>query len=287
MKFLKLVCLITLILSCTITAISPEIYLSSTTIKQGNTLKVTLKNKELIPKSIALFDTYFPLYKQSENTYIAYIGIPNIQPTGTYTLTIAYPTPNTFQNLTHAITVTDAQFQRTTISLPPQKRTLAKKRTQLSDEAQLIRSHFATVTSLKFSDGPFISPTEGVVSSPFGAYRVYTGVGASSRHQGIDIANKKGTPVIAPNHGHVRLATAFESHGNTLIIDHGIGILTIYNHLDQLLVQAGDWVQKGQVIGTIGDTGITTAPHLHWGMSIHNTRVSPTQWIEDSTLTSP
>ena len=100
-----------------------------------------------------------------------------------------------------------------------------------------------------------------------------------AQYKGLDIANKRGTVIRASNGGRVTLAKSMDAHGKTILIDHGHGISTIYCHMDSIKVKQGDWIKKGQVIGTIGSTGIASGPHLHFGLSVNDVRVDPTFWI--------
>ncbi len=139
------------------------------------------------------------------------------------------------------------------------------------------------VTPERFWDGPFLRPSQGAVSTIYGVQRYYNGVFADDYyHRGVDYAAGYGTPVIAPAAGQVVLvdyeANGFEIHGNTIGLDHGQGVLSIFLHLSDITVQAGQRVEAGQAIGTVGSSGISTGPHLHWGLYVHGTAVDPVPW---------
>ena len=134
-----------------------------------------------------------------------------------------------------------------------------------------------------FASDPFILPTQGKFSSTFGAKRTYNGE-TQWQHVGLDIANIKGTPIVAPNSGKVVLIESLKEHGNTIIIDHGFGVLSVFNHMSKINVAKNQVVSKGDSIGEIGDTGIATGPHLHWGLSVQNVRVDPLFWINHTEL---
>ncbi|WRH76720.1 MAG: M23 family metallopeptidase [Sphingobium sp.] len=129
------------------------------------------------------------------------------------------------------------------------------------------------------SDGwrqDFIWPVEGRISGKFGSQRVYNGT-PGSYHSGLDIARPAGTPFVAPADGVVTLAAAtpFTLEGHLLMIDHGMGLSSAFLHCSELLVEVGDLVRQGQVIGKIGATGRASGPHLHWGMKWNAARVDP------------
>lgn len=121
----------------------------------------------------------------------------------------------------------------------------------------------------------FDIPLKGTISSNFGNQRIFNGV-PKSPHSGTDIAALEGTPVKAAGDGYVVLnGSNYFYGGNMLILDHGMGLQTIYMHLKKAAVKEGEYVKKGQVIGYVGKTGRATGPHLHWGASLNNVRFRP------------
>ncbi len=123
-------------------------------------------------------------------------------------------------------------------------------------------------------DGPFLQPLEGRITTQFGQIR-YINDQESGRHSGLDIAAPLGTPVMASNSGVVVLARFLHVTGNTVILDHGLNLFSSYSHLDQIDMKVGQPIRKGQVIGTVGNTGFSTGPHLHWAVSIGGVFVEP------------
>ncbi|MCX7669106.1 MAG: LysM peptidoglycan-binding domain-containing M23 family metallopeptidase, partial [Anaerolineae bacterium] len=117
-------------------------------------------------------------------------------------------------------------------------------------------------------------------SSPFGSRRTYGNASGLSAHAGEDYAAAPGTPVLAPAAGRVVLAEELFVRGNAVILDHGNGVFTGYWHLASLNVRAGERVAVGQMLGTVGSTGLSTGPHLHWELRIGGIAVDPLQWVE-------
>lgn len=132
----------------------------------------------------------------------------------------------------------------------------------------------------KLWQGKFVMPVDGRLTTAFAGIRYINNVLSSSRHSGIDLAAPLGTAVQAANDGKVTLAASkLLSTGNTIVIDHGMGLFTSYYHLNTMNVKVGDTVDKGDIIGTVGTTGFSTGPHLHYAVSIYNTYVDPYQTL--------
>lgn len=121
---------------------------------------------------------------------------------------------------------------------------------------------------------PFQRPRESVITSQFGTGRLFNGV-VRSRHLGVDFRGAIGADVHAANRGVVALVDTFHLAGKLIYLDHGLGVVTAYFHLSETLVAPGDTVQRGQLIGRVGDSGRVTAPHLHWASRYGAIAVNP------------
>ncbi len=124
----------------------------------------------------------------------------------------------------------------------------------------------------------FLWPTAGAVVSPFG-YRVHPIFGDSRLHTGADIGGAYGAPVVAGDFGTVAFAGAMGGYGNAIVVDHGGGIATTYNHLSVFAVVSGQQVARGETLGSVGCTGYCTGPHLHFEVRVNGTPVDPMPYL--------
>ncbi|MGB9736416.1 MAG: M23 family metallopeptidase [bacterium] len=125
---------------------------------------------------------------------------------------------------------------------------------------------------------PSIWPVRGFITSGFG-WRINPITGGKEFHEGVDIATQLGNPIKAPANGIVSYAGWETGYGNTIIIDHGYGVTTLYGHLSKIDVKVGEMVKRGQVIGDIGDTGFSTGPHLHYQVMVNGVPVNPMRYL--------
>jgi len=150
---------------------------------------------------------------------------------------------------------------------------------RVDKEHQRLQELYAQMTPDRLWQGRFRIPLDGArTGSNFGRRRVLNGQ-PRSPHTGVDFPAAAGTPVRATQAGRVVLAEPLFFSGNTVILDHGLGIFTLYGHLERILVATGDVVNAGAEIGKVGATGRVTGPHLHWGLTIDGARVNPLQIV--------
>ncbi len=151
---------------------------------------------------------------------------------------------------------------------------------RVEEDQEKMKAIYDTVTPEVLWKGKFIMPLKGVTTGGnFGRRRVLNGE-ARSPHAGVDFPAATGTPVYAAQSGRVVLAENLYYSGNTVVIDHGYGIYTLYAHLSEIAVKAGDPVEASAEIGKVGATGRVTGPHLHWGLTIDHARVNALQIVQ-------
>ncbi len=141
-------------------------------------------------------------------------------------------------------------------------------------EVELTMAVYSEPASHWLGHGKFIMPVKDRIKRNFGERRIFND-GFLSRHRGIDILSPAGTPVRASNSGKVALARDLYYSGNTIIINHGIGLFSIYCHLSKVCAEEGESIDKGEIIGYTGSTGRVTGPHLHWGFKMFDKYIAP------------
>ncbi len=213
----------------------------------------------------------------NNDTYYAIVGIPlSIKP-GTHPLTIE----TAEQVKTLPIVVNDKAYRTQHLTIKNKRKVSPNEEDmkRISAEFKKIRAVFKQWRDVENIDLNFVVPTQGVKSDSFGARRFFNGQ-PRKPHSGMDIAAPEGTPVLSATTGKVALTGDFFFNGNSVFIDHGRGVITLYCHLDTIEVNEGDIVEKGTLIGTVGKTGRVTGAHLHWTVSLNNARVDPSLFLE-------
>lgn len=173
-----------------------------------------------------------------------------------------------------SLTVKSAVFPVIELTLPEEKVFLSPEDQKKADgEAEKLNSIWQ-IASERLWQGNFIMPVENIISTMFGTTRIINKKKVSL-HRGLDIKGKEGEAVKASNRGRVVLAEELFFGGNTIILDHGQGIYTIYMHLSKFSVKPGYVVSRGEIIGSVGSSGRASGPHLHFGIKVLNISTNP------------
>jgi hypothetical protein len=245
--------------------ISPKI------IRQGDAFIIKLsgiKNSDMPTATVAKNSIHFSLC--GEGCFVGLGAISLDARTGTYPVKVKAGKKR--KNLT--LTVRKAAFQKITMTLPEDKVIVSPGDMEIiKEENNRLKSLFLSVSG-RLWDGAFLIPIDNAISTFFGTKRIMNKTWTSI-HRGVDIKGLEGEEVRASNNGRVVLAQELFFGGNTIILDHGQGIHTVYMHLSKFRVDCGASVSKGDVIGLIGSTGRSTGPHLHFGVKISNISVNP------------
>lgn len=150
---------------------------------------------------------------------------------------------------------------------------IIRERREMDD----VFNSFSEVTGMELV---FAAPTEGIMSSSFGLKRILNEQ-PRSPHSGMDIAAPEGADIKAPAAGVVAATGDYFFNGNTVMIDHGQGLITMYCHMSRIDVEPGQQVERGELLGKVGQTGRVTGAHLHWGVSLNDARVDPALFLAE------
>ena len=213
----------------------------------------------------------------SQNTQEAVLAAPVLQEVGVYPLEFLQ---NGEVVLSLPVRVASGDYARENINLSPETSKLLDPALTTA-EAEHIETLCRPFEAVKRWNGPFRSPVaDPTQTSAFGTLRSYNGGPYGSFHRGQDLRGTVGTPITAPADGVVVLAEPLTVRGDTVILRHGLGVCSVYNHLSEIGVKEGDAVTAGTLLGEVGDTGLVTGPHLHWEVRVLGVPVSPAGWVE-------
>ncbi|MFQ5355719.1 MAG: M23 family metallopeptidase [Mariprofundaceae bacterium] len=251
-------------------------------IKQGGLLTIDIPiPRQTKSLTAEVFDKTWPYHLKANSTMQTWIGIDMETRPAKYQLTIrgkSTDEKNWQKKVEFVVKKTD--FPASYIKV--------KKKMAVFDARALARIKADQIAlkktySMQVDSDPEIRlvhmPVSGRISTRFGARRFVNGE-PRSPHSGIDLAAPSGTPVLAPLSGRVLLAESMFLNGNAVAIGHGNGLVSVYTHLQKLAVQKGQWLKTGDHIGTVGQTGRATGPHLHWGVRYMNARINPLSLFE-------
>lgn len=216
------------------------------------------------------------LFPQKDGGSLGLMPIPVLKEPGDYKLELVGKDGANVQSLD--ITVRDAHFQTQNVALT--QALLDLKSTP--DEADLTKAFREEVLETRYWEEPLVAPIPGCMTSLFGVQRLHNGKPTGDYHGGLDLRGPAGQPIHAVASGVVKIARPLQLHGGTVGIDHGQGLQSMYMHMSKIAATEGATVQQGDVIGYVGSTGRSTAPHLHWSLYVYGVPVNPRQWVEVS-----
>jgi len=218
------------------------------------------------------------LIRKVNNGWQAIVGIPLKTKSGIHKIKIINPQgKNSYQEF--SVYKKDYKTSHITIK---NKRMVSPTKKDIErhyKEKPLIVAALKTWTENDHVQTHFAIPVDGRFSSIFGLKRIYNKQKRIRRHTGLDIAAPTGTLIKSPAKGTVIRTGNYFFTGNTVFIDHGQGLITVYFHLNKTMVKAGQQLAQGDTIGTVGMTGRVSGPHLHWTVSLNNTKVDPKLFI--------
>jgi murein DD-endopeptidase MepM/ murein hydrolase activator NlpD len=230
-----------------------------------------------LPPSVQPPVVYYGQYRVpvilEQDVWTAVVGIPLAATPGEQTLEIAGIGPLRFS-------IADKTYRTQHLRVPNQRHVDPNPEDlkRIREEQARTEAALARFTETGTPQFELIAPVPGKWSDSFGSRRVFNGQ-PRNPHAGMDIPALKGTPIQASADGEVVDTGDFFFNGNTVFIDHGYGLVTLYCHLDSIAVQPGQRVKRGEIIGTVGATGRVTGPHLHWGVALNRALVDPALFL--------
>ncbi len=262
----------------------PQLTISPQSLRgsQGRTLPLVLRTDEALTSAeVNLLGTTHTMYPLGDELWRALAGLAIRQEPG------AHPAVFTATDLAGNQARRELNVQVDATDFPRGgfiRLTKAQRQEKADDEGRK-RSRrerdaaYAHDEPRQLWQGPMLRPVAGRVSSAFGKYRSYSD-GTRYHHTGLDLTTRKGTPVICAADGVVLLAHYQPVYGNVVIVHHGQGVSTSYNHLEASSVQVGQQLKAGEQVGLLGSTGQSTGPHLHWGLIVGGEASDPGPWME-------
>lgn len=236
---------------------------------------LTIQSKT-VPK--VYFNQQRVLVKHADHRWVAIVGLPLNLKSGRHQLVLQDETrqqtliPFDVQKKTYPlrhITIKD----KSKVSPP---KALAKKIAREQTDMNQLLSEWRDASQVPTT---FILPVKGRFSSGFGIRRIYNEV-LKGRHTGFDIAAAAGSPIKAAASARVLAVEDYVITGNTVILDHGQGLMTYYCHMQKTAVKPGEWVKQGQTLGTVGSTGRSTGAHLHWTAVLNGALINPMLFVK-------
>lgn len=258
-----------------------EVVVSPQAGTQGQTVEVAYRSESPLVTTGELGDWSLLFSSDPAASDVAIQGVNALADPGLYDLSLRFTEEGQeIAEVVQPIRIRSGGYGFDPILIVPEE-TLDPQNT--GPEDRRLDEVFAVRTDEQLWQGVFDYPSRNYVDSfpsVFGTRRNYNGTGYSSYHTGLDFYGGVGVEIYAPAKGQVVFADGLTVRGNTTILDHGLGIFSVYMHQSEILVEVGQVIERGELIGLVGGTGRVTGPHLHWEIRAGGVPVDPLQWVE-------
>ena len=253
-----------------------QIAIDARSIRQGDVVVFTATTSEPVDVMRArAFDRDLATFRLDTTRWQALLGVDIDTRPGSYN--VSFEAISAGQTITSAteLNVASRQFGRRVLTVDdsfvnPSDAAIARIRQEAGELEQL----WPQSDARRLWNGGFTRPVPGRVNGAFGSRSIFNGE-ARQPHGGADFLSPAGTSIHAPNSGRVVLARDLYFTGNTVVIDHGLGLFSLLAHMSVVQVHQGEWVTRGDIIGQVGASGRVTGPHLHWAVRLNGARVDP------------
>jgi len=236
------------------------------------------------PAPVAYYGKQRVLIRKNTQYWEAVVGIPLSAKVGIHQLKIEGNGKTYSRDF--SVAAKDYATQHITLKNKRMVNPYAKDLERIRKEKKIILHALASWSDKPNVQTRFILPVDGELGSPFGLRRFFNGE-PRRPHSGLDIAAPEGTLIRAPADGVVVNTGDYFFNGNSVFVDHGQGLVTMFCHLSDIEVETGTVVKQGDVLGKVGMTGRVTGPHLHWSVSLNNTRVEPMLFLTPAPTPTP
>lgn len=257
----------------------PELLLSASTAYQGGAILVSLTGN-VRAGTVTFLGRQHELTQGDQSIY-AYVGIAIEDAPGSYPLTVTFQTPNGSEgSLTETIEILETAWTVDSLTFEDGQAESLLDPAVVAQENAILAEAYSADSPTKQWTFPWLVPTDGPVTAVFGEQRSINGGPPGGHHGGTDIGAPEGQPVVATSGGTVVLARLMDIHGNMVVIDHGGGVFSSYGHLVDFVVAEGQQVAPGELIGHVGNTGLSTGAHLHWEIAIDGVLVDAWRFVD-------
>lgn len=258
-----------------------DVRLRPAPIRQGNTLSIYVENLlDGLPNGKLAGRTLH--FAPFNNGFVALVGLDAFTEAGTYELELSGSGSQPWLPLYQTLEIESANYGAQYITIPEELSALLDPAIRQNEDI-FLDTIYTRFSPTPLWEGLFQVPvTTTIITAPYGDGRSYNDGPIDIFHTGVDFAGSIGTPILAPAPGIVRFADDLELRGLSVVLDHGLGVMTAYFHLSEIFVSEGETVETGQPIGAGGNTGLSNGPHLHWDLRIHGVAVDGMQWTTTS-----
>ncbi len=266
------------------TPIKPGNAVDALTARQGGTMIIQVAQPNLASVTGTINNKTIPFTREAGYFY-ALVGISRCAKLGSLPVKLTETDPSgetKTENMTINVAATAFPVDKVTQIILPSDKTAILANTDLrAREDSQLEAVISKFTPVRLWNGVFRQPLNSYVTEYFGTRRSYNGrAPGACGHEGTDFRGAVGDAVYSDARGRVVFAALTQVRGNLVVVDHGLGVFSAYFHMSEMAVHENDMVESGDLIGKVGNLGISTGPHLHWSVWVNGQYVDPMEWTK-------